>query len=257
MADSLPDDPITASFIGITVAISGNVLISLALNCQKLAHRRLDEQRQQQLFYGSSSYTSSSTETPVNLSRTNSNLGLNGNGNSGTHDTYSEERRPLLGPNRGHSMPVTSYEYGTAKDHLPHTMKNKVLLSLAKLRSYSASKLPGRGPLPDDVLSPVIEQYPRELSDEPEATEEDHLVDDDELNETPRAESDYLRSKLWCVHLYVAKLTVLLFLISFRDKVVRFHPHEYWRNRQLPIVCVCTCIGGSSSWDRWYLYIGA
>jgi len=47
---------------------------SLALNCQKFAHRRLDEQRQQQLFYGSSSYNSSSTQTPVNLSRTNSNV---------------------------------------------------------------------------------------------------------------------------------------------------------------------------------------
>lgn len=32
----------TASFIGIVVAISGNILISLALNCQKLAHRRLN-----------------------------------------------------------------------------------------------------------------------------------------------------------------------------------------------------------------------
>ncbi|KZS97655.1 DUF803-domain-containing protein [Sistotremastrum niveocremeum HHB9708] len=32
------------SFIGITVAICGNILISLALNCQKLAHRRLDDQ---------------------------------------------------------------------------------------------------------------------------------------------------------------------------------------------------------------------
>ena len=31
--------------IGITVAICGNVLISLALNCQKLAHRRLDREK--------------------------------------------------------------------------------------------------------------------------------------------------------------------------------------------------------------------
>ncbi|KAL5527612.1 hypothetical protein ACEPAG_6413 [Sanghuangporus baumii] len=34
-----------ASFIGIIVAISGNVLISLALNCQKLAHKRLERER--------------------------------------------------------------------------------------------------------------------------------------------------------------------------------------------------------------------
>ncbi|KLO18072.1 DUF803-domain-containing protein [Schizopora paradoxa] len=38
---------ISASFIGIIVAISGNVLISLALNCQKLAHKRLAEQKEE------------------------------------------------------------------------------------------------------------------------------------------------------------------------------------------------------------------
>jgi len=37
----------TASFIGIIVAISGNV-ISLALNCQKLAHKRLERERERQ-----------------------------------------------------------------------------------------------------------------------------------------------------------------------------------------------------------------
>lgn len=35
----------TASFIGITVAICGNILISLALNFQKLAHKRLDREK--------------------------------------------------------------------------------------------------------------------------------------------------------------------------------------------------------------------
>ncbi len=36
----------TLTAIGIAVAISGNVLISLALNLQKLAHKRLDKQKQ-------------------------------------------------------------------------------------------------------------------------------------------------------------------------------------------------------------------
>lgn len=203
MADSFPDDPQTQSFIGIVVAICGNVLISLALNCQKLAHRRLDEQRQQQLFYGSGSHTSSSTETPVNLSRTNTNVGLNV---SGTHDSYGEERRPLLASNRGHSVLITPHGYGTAKDHVPQSMKSGVLVGLAKLRSHLPSKLAARGAIPDEVLSPVIERYPRELSNEAETPEEALLVDDDELDETPRAESDYLRSKLWYVHLYVTML---------------------------------------------------
>ncbi|TDL29462.1 DUF803-domain-containing protein [Rickenella mellea] len=37
--------PTASSLIGITVAVTGNVLISLALNCQKLAHQRLERQR--------------------------------------------------------------------------------------------------------------------------------------------------------------------------------------------------------------------
>ncbi|KAG9014983.1 hypothetical protein FRB94_007055 [Tulasnella sp. JGI-2019a] len=36
---------LTASFIGIIVAICGNIIISFALNCQKLAHKRLEEGR--------------------------------------------------------------------------------------------------------------------------------------------------------------------------------------------------------------------
>jgi hypothetical protein len=249
MTDSLPDDPQTKSFIGIIVAISGNVLISLALNCQKLAHRRLDEQRQQQFFYGSSSNPSSSTETPVNLSRTNSNVGLHVSDQSGTHDSYGEERRPLLGPNRGHSMLITSHQYGTAKDHVPQSMKKRMLLGLAKLRPTA------RGAKPDEVLSPVVEQYPRELSNEAETPEEDRSVDDDELDETPRAESDYLRSKLWYVHLCVTELDTRLSAPSLRDKVDRIRSYEHRRIRQLPVVCVCTCICGSSSWDCWYSYV--
>lgn len=42
--DDFPSFPIE-TVIGIVVAISGNVLISLALNLQKLAHKRLDAQQ--------------------------------------------------------------------------------------------------------------------------------------------------------------------------------------------------------------------
>lgn len=36
---------LTASFIGIIVAICGNVVISFALNCQKLAHKQVEQRR--------------------------------------------------------------------------------------------------------------------------------------------------------------------------------------------------------------------
>ncbi|RPD66686.1 DUF803-domain-containing protein [Lentinus tigrinus ALCF2SS1-6] len=49
--DDLPDgidlpQISTATAAGISVAIAGNILISLALNCQKLAHRRLEHERE-------------------------------------------------------------------------------------------------------------------------------------------------------------------------------------------------------------------
>ncbi|KAH8118334.1 DUF803-domain-containing protein [Phellopilus nigrolimitatus] len=61
----------TASFIGIIVAISGNVLISLALNCQKLAHLRLERERNARSGNGSTDgtghaqYTKTSGRKPL------------------------------------------------------------------------------------------------------------------------------------------------------------------------------------------------
>lgn len=45
----------TASFIGIVVAISGNIIISLALNCQKLAHKRIEQAHRDQRLRPSAS----------------------------------------------------------------------------------------------------------------------------------------------------------------------------------------------------------
>lgn len=42
--DDLPQMT-TRTFIGILVAITGNILISLALNLQKLAHKRVENRR--------------------------------------------------------------------------------------------------------------------------------------------------------------------------------------------------------------------
>ena len=98
-------------------------------------------------------------------------------------------------------MLITAYEYGTTEGHLPQILRNKVLLSLRNLRLHSASKPAVWGAIPDEVLSPAIEQYPREISDEAETPEDAHLVNDDKLDETPRAGSDYLRFELECVHL--------------------------------------------------------
>ena len=53
-----------ASIIGIIVAISGNVVISLALNCQKLAHRRLEREREQKRTQRGEGVSDSTTRRP-------------------------------------------------------------------------------------------------------------------------------------------------------------------------------------------------
>ncbi|KIJ56639.1 hypothetical protein M422DRAFT_22793 [Sphaerobolus stellatus SS14] len=83
----LDDDTIqrTKSLIGIAVAISGNVLISLALNCQKLAHKRLehDKQAQADLDDPRSSYTEPNETRPL----------------LPNNDSFTTPRRPSPRPN--------------------------------------------------------------------------------------------------------------------------------------------------------------
>ncbi|KAL5487821.1 hypothetical protein ACEPAI_5929 [Sanghuangporus weigelae] len=85
-SDDDGDSDSIASFIGIIVAISGNVLISLALNCQKLAHKRLERERR-------SRHTSEDDRRDQGQSRgfTGRNNGFE-NGN-GTEPTYTSSRR--------------------------------------------------------------------------------------------------------------------------------------------------------------------
>jgi len=43
------------TLVGIIIAVTGNVLISLALNLQKLAHRRMEEAKNASINYGEES----------------------------------------------------------------------------------------------------------------------------------------------------------------------------------------------------------
>ncbi|KAG8766496.1 hypothetical protein FRC12_006852 [Ceratobasidium sp. 428] len=72
-----PPKATTATFIGVAVAVSGNVLISFALNCQKLAHRRIeaaytkehavDDEAEQRRYGATESEPSVQVVSPVEL----------------------------------------------------------------------------------------------------------------------------------------------------------------------------------------------
>lgn len=153
--------------IGIVIAISGNVLISLALNIQKVAHKRLDDARTYPNGKNAHSSSSSSNTTPtIGLSRQPS-------GNLIDIDQPFPESRPLLP--RISTEPTPPQGYGPGQ--------SKKLFNLPRL-VLSRSQQP-------------IEPSSRSPEAPNGALDIDHH-DDDELDENRRhTESDYLRSKLW------------------------------------------------------------
>lgn len=222
-------DMTSGSVIGITVAICGNILISLALNFQKLAHNRLDREksrkaREQELK------TRKSSAVPSD------------NGDDDSDDTEGTSRPPV--PSQGpqsagisplesspllrhfHSDPLSN-NYGTADslgdssvglisrsdtNPLPlapaTTDRNKFLSRLnpfmQRSKKQGTSSLMGvhEDPEPSDithVLVPVVE-----VVDALAAVKNGkNLKNDDDLPPEHENESDYLKSKLWCAsHLY-------------------------------------------------------
>lgn len=102
----------SASFIGIIVAISGNVLISLALNCQKLAHHRLEEERQGAGHHHHATaephYSPIPTQSPDNLS----------GGEDDNGEDYDDDEHTRVGssqqqsPNSDAESDINEADYG-------------------------------------------------------------------------------------------------------------------------------------------------
>lgn len=104
----------TASFIGIIVAISGNILISLALNCQKLAHKRLERERRVPTVNKESNPSRGSLErireeTTVSRS-TNGVADGNANVNGEEYDEEEDEERTRVGGSSQHHSPNSDDE---------------------------------------------------------------------------------------------------------------------------------------------------
>jgi magnesium transporter len=154
--------------IGIGIAISGNILISLALNIQKVAHKHVHEARVAASNHNAANTTGSNTPTNgVAISRTASITPP-----SGHHDFL--ESRPLLP--RTASSPVPAQGYGATK--------SKTIFNIPRIFKRNS------GTQSHDPIT-----SPRSANGELEYEHDDT----DELDEAKATESDYLRSKLWCV----------------------------------------------------------
>ncbi|KAF4602260.1 hypothetical protein EYR40_005465 [Pleurotus pulmonarius] len=183
----------TATFIGITVAIAGNVLISLALNLQKLAHRRLEEDK-----------AGRSEELSVRRHSHNNN-------ESAIHGSKPGDRQPLT-----NNVPRS---YGTREstasiDALPeHKRTSWGWLIPLKTRSKRDIAEEEAATLTEPLLVDVMTEEPSRDS-----------VNGSHGPRTPSEgnESDYLKSKLWRVY-----CLALMCLHNTRIKVAWVLPHEF------------------------------
>ncbi|KAJ7095234.1 DUF803-domain-containing protein [Mycena belliarum] len=168
----------TGTVIGITVAITGNVLISLALNLQKLAHKRGEAEK---------------------LARRRAKSTPNGAAQAGEYPHAHQARLPDDAPLAQAAVLVTQRgDYGSTSrsnsyGSLPEmtTSPKKTLLS----RLFPSKQLPNgiaserTTLLPVDVITAEQVQATRRPRRKPSDDDQDS---DDEGNE-----SDYLKSKVW------------------------------------------------------------
>ena len=179
--DDFPSLPIE-DVIGIVVAISGNVLISLALNLQKLAHKRLDAQK---CFHANRSGHIRPLLTP----RRGSPYGPSPNERDEDSDTVTE---PLSPPQWNipilESQPLLSYRSGSnitldREDDLPeHESCNPGLF-----RRILSSKKP-----PNKIKQAAIPPVSGNMVCGSESSQGWADDEDQQTNETA-----YLKSKLW------------------------------------------------------------
>ncbi|KAG8836228.1 hypothetical protein FRC17_008964 [Serendipita sp. 399] len=184
--------------IGILIAIAGNVLISLALNLQKVAHKHLHDAATARARQGNRKQKNSSQRTTAangtqphtngdsaasHLSRSSSTL-YTATADDPQLNHPILESQPLLP--RTASAPTPLQDYGA--------LKSKKLFNIPRINIF-------RMPLPPSHPQSVLQSPMSPISESGILHEEDeHEGDGDELDESTAAmgtESGYLRSKLW------------------------------------------------------------
>ncbi|KAI0092470.1 magnesium transporter NIPA-domain-containing protein [Irpex rosettiformis] len=174
-----------ATVAGISVAIIGNILISLALNCQKLAHRRLERERELQRAKNIGKDTNR---------RSN---GINGNRQDTAHEFDEQEEDGELTPTGLPLRHVSSFH------GLEEQSESQPLLP----RSHSDAITTRRVPLFRRLFSwnkrrDSLEGYNHSLTPVDVVVDEPSSASIREASQAGRDsedgnESDYLRSKLW------------------------------------------------------------
>ncbi|TFK55849.1 DUF803-domain-containing protein [Heliocybe sulcata] len=199
-----------SSIIGVTVAISGNVLISLALNLQKLAHRRLESEKLAKARKeGNRDRPNGVQDVIEEQEQEDEDNGERTSTGANTLQfptTRSSESMPLL------SNGTTAPEYGAGaapspdllsppNDHKRNLMSRLTPWPFRRTNSSPATSPPAEGDsahilLPVEITSAdAIDKQKKDRRSKRRKSKRD-----DEQRPNPEAngnESDYLKSKLW------------------------------------------------------------
>ncbi|PCH41331.1 DUF803-domain-containing protein [Wolfiporia cocos MD-104 SS10] len=240
ISDGIPELPrlpriSRATLVGIVVAVSGNVVISLALNCQKLAHKRLEQRRTEAQSFSPSSAGDSETIAPRRGEHADGRDTPSASDDEGVGLTAPPttalalvETQPLLG---AVSAP-RSADYGTgstASISGPRhaKKKRKVLSRLFRFRKDdrrpyhdvdAAHLATTHALMPVDVISvpPGRAHNGRDhIRDTQVRTQETQDGGDGEEDQQGGNESDYLRSKLWWLGFLLMNLGELGNFVSY------------------------------------------
>ncbi|KAF8138656.1 magnesium transporter NIPA-domain-containing protein [Boletus edulis] len=211
---SWPDGPGIAlphltpqSVIGISVAVTGNVLISLALNLQKLAHLRLDHERQKDLLDVERQSRPPGCDTSARAPRPDT-VACFGAAQHAMEENDLFETQPLL-PHRSSSQPPPrSYEHFPVNGDDTRSRKSSNAVRSRRhqrKQPFVSRYLPLRLVLGDTSLNssstrvnspaiPVEDVFPqRNMRTNHQSNGNGTSQHVDEIAK----ESDYLRSKLW------------------------------------------------------------
>ncbi|KAF8165172.1 magnesium transporter NIPA-domain-containing protein [Crassisporium funariophilum] len=191
----------TQTFVGIMVAVTGNILISLALNLQKLAHKRVEKLKKAK-NQGANRYGSTPPDHRVSdgpsLNEYDEDQELHHAG--GEPDIFSDSP---IAQNPSESQPLVAFpdseplarDYGTEPSTItPGRQSPKVKRSLASRLVPFRSKKSRSGKkflLPVDIMSEEAA-----LHGLPTKPRTQRAQGDDDESEQGN-ESDYLKTKLW------------------------------------------------------------
>ncbi|KAL0949639.1 hypothetical protein HGRIS_009683 [Hohenbuehelia grisea] len=181
----------TSTFIGITVAIAGNVLISLALNIQKLAHQRVEAAK---LAKGRNRPSASPPSSPGHAHSAAQQDTLN---QGSTKGNAPSETQPLIAS----ATAETRHDYGSAAEASEGHQKPFAWLLPLRIKT----QVPSTVDEPDEV-SESSSQPAAIVVDIPLADSISRLKDGQRNSSSPPRnsqpaeggnEGDYLKSKLW------------------------------------------------------------